>query len=109
MGVGKLWEHMYERYTLNVKAVHKSTCESVTLSGSFRVFGHQEKYFCSADMINTEIQPIQSEYLEYISVGKARHFTCKIYGNNNTIYTPVNGPCKLNCLLLASCIQVRPC
>ena len=94
---------MTKRYTLNVKAVNKSSCESVTLSGSFRVFGHQEKYFCSADMINTEIQPIQSEYLEYVSVGKARHFSCKTYKKNGAMYTPDNVSCKLNnCLLVAS-------
>ena len=74
-----MWKLNTEKYFLNVTAVHNDTGDNVTLSGAFRVFGHQEKYFCSLNMINTGTSPIpEGESLEFISVGKATNFTCKI-------------------------------
>ena len=50
------------------------------------MLGHQENYFCSLNMINTGIP--QGGSLEFISVGKAKEFTCKI--DNGPMQ-----PCKL--------------
>ena len=53
------------------------------------MFGHQENYFCSLNMINTRTSQLsQGESLEFISVGKATNFTCKI--DNGAMQ-----PCKL--------------
>ena len=84
-----MWKQNTEKYFLNVTAVDPNTNESVTLRGALRVFGHQEKYFCSLNMINTGTSPIpQGGSLEFISVGKAKEFICKI--DNGTMK-----PCKL--------------
>ena len=50
---------MTKKYILHVKATDPNTNEVVTLTGSFRAFGHKENYFCTVNMINTGIQPIQ--------------------------------------------------
>ena len=74
-----MWIQNTKKYILNVTAVDKDTGESVTLNGTFRVFGHQEKYFCSLNMINTGTGSLpQGGSLEFIRVGKATNFTCKI-------------------------------
>ena len=68
-------------YHLKIEAKELSTNETVTLMGSFRVFGHPEKYFCSLNMINTGTRPIpQGGPLEFISVGSADNFTCQVDG-----------------------------
>ena len=73
----EMWEQNIMRYSLHVTAIHKHTTATATLSGSFRVFGHQEKYFCSLNMINTGTRPIpKGGYLEFISVGMATKFNC---------------------------------
>jgi hypothetical protein len=78
------------KYFLDVNAADPNTGDSVTLRGAFRVFGHQENYFCSLNMINTGTSPIpQGGFLEFISVGYATEFTCKI--DNGTIQ-----PCRLS-------------
>ena len=66
---------------LRVEATDTSTGESVTLSGSFRVFGHREKYFCSVNMINigTELMPADG-WVEFISVANSINFTCEVDG-----------------------------
>ena len=85
----EIWEHGLKKYFLNITAVDPNTGDSVTLRGAFRVFGHQEKYFCSLNMINTGTSPIpQGGSLEFISVGKATEFTCKIDDGDTQ-------PCKL--------------
>ena len=57
------------------------------------MFGHQEKYFCSANIINTGTEAIRNGgYVEFVSVGKAKHFKCKIDGED--IHTTENGLCK---------------
>ena len=82
-------QHGTNKYFLDVTAVDPSSGDSVTLRGAFRVFGYQEKYFCSLNMINTGTSPIpQGGSLEIISVGKATNFKCKI-DNGTTIQ-----PCK---------------
>ena len=74
---------MTKRYILHVKATDPNTDESIMLNGSFRVFGHQEKYFCSLNMINTGTEPIPADgQLEFISVGNSENFTCKLDGKN---------------------------
>jgi hypothetical protein len=90
--VAELWTHMRSQYTLNVEAIHTNSGETVTLSGKFRVLGHQEKYFCSANMVNTGTQPIREGYLEFIAVGKGRKFNCtlKSYGESTRV---VIDPC----------------
>ena len=89
---------MTSQYTLNVEAIHTNSGETVTLSGKFRVLGHQEKYFCSANMVNTGTKPIEGgEYLEFIAVGNGRKFNCMIYGEH---YRVVIDPCKLNSMVL---------
>ena len=89
---------MTSQYTLNVKAIHTNSGETVTLSGLFRVLGHQEKYFCSANMVNTGTQPIREGYLEFIAVGKGRKFNCKLYGESTRV---VIDPCKFNFLMFS--------
>ena len=43
------------------------------------MFGHQEGYWCSLNMINTGTSPIpQGGSLEFIKVGKANEFKYKI-------------------------------
>ena len=85
----EIFDHGVKKYVLNVKAVDPNTGDSVTLRGAFRVFGHQEKYFCSLNMINTGTRPIpQGGSLEFISVGKATNFKCKIDDG-------ATQPCKL--------------
>ena len=82
-------------YTLHIEAVDPNTDESVTLSGSFRVFGHQEMYFCSANMVNIGTQPLHNGgymYVEFISVGKGARFKCYIDGED---YAPESDHCKL--------------
>ena len=86
-------EHKTKRYKLKVIAVDETDGQIATLTGSFRVFGNQEQYFCSANMINTETQPVQG-CLEYITVGNATNFTCKIRDRDNVLHIPTNGPCK---------------
>jgi hypothetical protein len=81
-GEDQIWKHMAEKYTLIVKATDPMTDETVTLRGKFRVFGHQERYFCSVNMINTGMQPIPiGGCLEYIRVGNTTNFTCKMDGD----------------------------
>ena len=85
----EVFKHGTNKYFLDVTAVDPSNGDSVTLRGAVRVFGHQEKYFCSLDIINTGTSPIpQGGSLEIISVGKATNFKCKI-DNGTTIQ-----PCK---------------
>ena len=75
----EVWKHGTKRYFLHVEATHPNTNKTVTLIGSFRVFGHQEKYFCSFNMINTGTKLLpQQGSLEFIRVGSAQNFTCKI-------------------------------
>ena len=75
----EIWEHGLKEFVLNVTAVDPNSGDNVTLRGAFRVFGHQEKYVCSLNMINTGTRPLpQGGYLEFISVGKATEFTCTI-------------------------------
>ena len=89
----KFWNHGTKKYFLNVKAVDPNTGDSDTLRGAFRVFGHQENYFCSLNMINTGTRPIpQGGSLEFISVGKATNFDCKIKDINQTMQSVT---CKL--------------
>ena len=96
----EIWEHGLKEYFLNVKAVDPTTGDSVTLRGAFRVFGRQERYFCSLNMINTGTSPIpQGGSLEFISVGKATEFTC-------TIDDGATQPCKL--LIFAVITTVTP-
>ena len=77
--ITQIWKRNTKRYYLHVDAIDPNTNETATLIGAFRVFGHQEKYFCSQNMINTATRPIQQEgVVEFISVGKAANFTCKI-------------------------------
>ena len=84
-----MWELNTKKYFLNVIALDPMTNGSVTLKGALRVFGHQEKYFCSLNMINIGTGPIpQGGSLEFISVGMAKEFTCKIDNE------PMK-PCKL--------------
>ena len=84
----EIWEQKTEEYFLHVTAKHIDTGDNDSLIGAFRVFGHQEKYFCSLNMINTGTRPIpQGESLEFISVGKAKDIICKIDG--------IMQPCKL--------------
>ena len=92
----ELWKHKTKIYRLRVDAFDETTEETVTLTGSFRVFGHQEKYFCSANMINIGTEPVQ-ESLEYITVGNGRNFNCIMRDENTTLVNPLNGPCKLKC------------
>ena len=64
-------------YTLHVKATDSNTNESVTLKGQFRVFGHQEKYFCAVNFVNTGTQPLPMQgFVDYASVGNAKGFEC---------------------------------
>ena len=85
----EVFQHGTNKYFLDVTAVDPSNGDSVTLRGAFRVFGYQEKYLCSLNMINTGTSPIpQGGSLEIISVGKATNFKCKI-DNGTTIQ-----PCK---------------
>ena len=86
----EIFDRGLKRYVLTVIAVDPTIGDSVTLRGAFRVFGHQEKYFCSLNMINTGTKsPIpQGGALEFISVGKATEFTCKIDDG-------ATQPCKL--------------
>ena len=87
--VEEMWKQNTNEYILHVIAVDPNTNDSVNLTGAFRVFGHQEKYFCSLNMINTGTSLIpQGGSLEFISVGMANEFTCKI--DNGTMK-----PCKL--------------
>ena len=75
----EMWQHGTKKYFLDVTAVDPVTGDSVMLRGSFRVFGRQEKYFCSLNMINIGMSPIpQGRSLEFISVGKAKKFRCRI-------------------------------
>ena len=84
----EMWERNTEEYILYVTAVDLNTSDTVTLRGAFRVFGHQEKYFCGFNMINTGTDPIsQKGSLEFISVGNAQKFMCEIDGTMH--------PCKL--------------
>ena len=78
---GEIWEQNTKKYILHVKAFDRNTNEIVTLNGSFRVFGHQEKYFCTQNMINTATSPIQQGgVVEFISVGRVANFKCTIDG-----------------------------
>ena len=94
----ELWTYKTKTYRLNINAVDEATGDTATLTGSFRVFGDHEKYYCSANMINVGTQPVQ-ESLEYISVGNGLQFKCKIRDTNDILYTPANGPCKSNVFL----------
>ena len=76
--VDEIWEQNTEKYILHVTAVDLITNDSVTLRGAFRVFGHQEKYFCSLNMINTGTGSLQQGGSLEVSVGKATNFTYKI-------------------------------
>ena len=80
------------KYFLHVTAIDPNTGDSVTLRAAFRVFGHQESFFCSLNMINTGTTPIrQGGSLEFISVGSAINFTCKIdNGSLQTCKTTIN-------------------
>ena len=74
-----MWKQNTEEYVLYVTAIHQYTGENVTLRGAFRVFGHQEKYFCSLNVINMGTSSLlQGSSLEFIRVGEAANFTCKI-------------------------------
>ena len=79
--VTEVWHLNAKKCILHVEATDTSTGESVTLSGSFRVFGHREKYFCSVNMINTgtELMPADG-WVEFISVGNSINFTCEVDG-----------------------------
>ena len=105
--IDDIWEHMTKRYILHVEATDPSTGESVTLNGLFRVFGHQEKYFCSLNMINTGTEPIAAdEQLEFISVGKAENFTCKLDGKSICM-SGDTCLCKFDrVLIIAMCIGI---
>ena len=86
-----MWKLNTKKYSLNVTALDPITNDSAILIGAFRIFGHQEKYFCSLNMINTGTRPIaQGESLEFISVGNATEFTCET--DNGTRL-----PCKFIC------------
>ena len=76
----KIWKYSPRRYILIVEAKDPITGDSITLKGYFRVFGHQEKYFCGVNMINYGTSPISREdgYMEYIAVGATESFTCQI-------------------------------
>ena len=87
---------MTEKYTLIVKATDPITDETVILRGKFRVFGHQERYFCSVNMINTGMQPIPiGGCLEYIRVGNTTNFTCKMDGDE--IPCMIHNTCMMCC------------
>ena len=74
-----------KKYFLHVEAIDPKTNDSVMLKGAFRVFGHQEMYFCTLNMINTATTPIpQGGSVEFISVGHARDFICKIDGESHS-------------------------
>ena len=102
----ELWMYMTNIYTLTVTAQHHDSRKCVSISSSFRVFGHQEQYFCSANMINTRTlpQPQQGGHLEFIAVGKGKSFKCRIYEQNN-MSTPLYEmfPCKLKYTLVSCC------
>ena len=84
----EIWSFGTKKYSLKVKAVDPNSGDNVTLRGAFRVFGHQEKYFCSLNMINTGTNPIpQGGSLEFISVGKATEFTY-MYAIDNKAMVP---------------------
>jgi hypothetical protein len=84
----EILQHGVKRYRIYVEAkdeitdeiAGETTDEIITLSGQFRVFGHQEKYFCSVNMINTGTRPIQKGgSVEYVSVGKhITNFKCRM-------------------------------
>ena len=85
-----IWKFETKKYFLHVKAEDPGTGDHVILRGAFRVFGHQEKYFCSLNMINTGTSPIPNGgSLEFISVGNATNF---IYGIDGATQS-----CKLIC------------
>jgi urease beta subunit len=93
--IDQIWERNTKRYFLHIEATDPDTNKIVTLIGVFRVFGHQEKYFCTQNMINTATRPIQQGgFVEFITVGKATNFTCEIDemidGSLHTI------PCGIN-------------
>ena len=75
-----MWKQNTEEYILYITAIHQYTGgDSVTLRGTFRVFGHQVKYSCCLNMINTGTNSLlQGISLEFIRVGRAANFTCKI-------------------------------
>ena len=97
----EMWEQNTEEYILYVTAIDPNTTDTVTLRGAFRVFGHQEKYFCTFNMINTGTDPISQEgSLEFISVGNAKKIMCEIDGNIH--------PCKLQLIFVAFMIMMVP-
>ena len=64
------------------------------------MFGRQENYYCSLNLINTGTSPIpQGGSLEFISVGKTQEFTCKI--DAETIQ-----PCKVITMTMIILISV---
>ena len=82
-----MFGHKAKPYILHIEANDPNTNDNVTLIGKYRVFGHQENYFCSLNMINTGTSPIlQGGSLEFISVGKATKFECKI--DKSTVIDP---------------------
>ena len=93
----KILENGVKRYTLYIEARDKTTEETTTLSGQFRVFGHQQKYFCSVNMINTGTTPLPlGGSIEYVSVGRQiKEFSCSIVhlSSSNTY----NFTCKFRC------------
>ena len=95
-------ENGVKRYTIYVEAKDKTTDENNTLSGQFRVFGHQEKYFCSVNMINTGTKPIPlGGSIEYVSVGEhITEFHCWITHLPN--YEMFNYTCKSRCNKIAA-------
>ena len=94
----EIWQNERRKYKLNVTAVDPITSDNVTLIGEFRVFGHQDKYFCSLNMINTRTDQIPNGgSLEFISVGSATNFTCETCKNTKCdCDQPILLPCKLN-------------
>ena len=76
----QIWKYSPRRCTLEVEGKDPITGNSITLTGQFRVFGHQEKNFCGVNMINYGTNPISKEdgYMEYVAVGSTESFTCKI-------------------------------
>ena len=82
----EVFQQNTNQYFLHVTAIDPNTGDNVTLRAAFRVFGFQERFFCSLNMINTGTTPIrQGESLEFISVGSATNFTCNI--NNGPAQT----------------------
>ena len=89
--IDEIWEKNARIYHLYIEAKDPQTNENATLMYRFRVFGHQEKYFCTQNMINSGTRPIpQGGVVEFISVGNSTDFICTI--SNEEITDTL--PCK---------------